>query len=236
MREHFGEGFEERSTVGHFDAFGDVERGFEYAGSGFGVEAFEWEVHFVAEVQEIVVELGVDGIADDGVSEESGGDRLHVAVAFFAHGVGVFFEEEEFEFECAVSGEAHIFGAVEYATQGGAGADDFSFAGEFSEHEQGVFFEGNFAGGFGEDANVGVGVGSVPAGECGFIVELIVAVPAEDDVAEAEAAVEGFEEFFVVHVFAAQDAVDIEHAGFDVFNLAGEDLLFEFGGVELVVV
>jgi hypothetical protein len=49
----------------------------------------------------------------------------------------------------------------------------------------------------------------VPAGELGVVVALVVHVPAEHHVAEAEAALDGGEELVAVDVLAAQDAVDV---------------------------
>ena len=61
-----------------------------------------------------------------------------------------------------------------------------------------------------------VGIGGVPAGERDVVVELVVGVPAEDDVAEAEALFERGQELVARHVLAAQDAVDVEDADLDV--------------------
>ena len=57
-----------------------------------------------------------------------------------------------------------------------------------------------------------VGIAGVPAGHLRVVVKDVADVPAEDDVAEAEAAFEGRAKLVDGDVFAAQDAVDVEPA------------------------
>ena len=56
----------------------------------------------------------------------------------------------------------------------------------------------------------------MPARHFDVVVELIVAVPAEHDVAEAKTLFQRRQEFVAAHVFAAHDAIDVEHADLDV--------------------
>jgi hypothetical protein len=60
----------------------------------------------------------------------------------------------------------------------------------------------------------------VPARELGVVVELIIRIPAQDDVAESKALLECREEFIARQVLAAHDAVGIEHADLDVLDAA----------------
>ena len=71
-----------------------------------------------------------------------------------------------------------------------------------------------------QDADVGVGIGGVPAGVGDVVVELVVAVPAQHHVAEAHAALERRLELVDVDVLAAQDAVDVVDAHLDVAEAA----------------
>ena len=59
----------------------------------------------------------------------------------------------------------------------------------------------------------------MPARVAHVVIELVAAVPAEDDIAEPEAVFEGGLEFRAGHVLAAQDAIDIERADLDVGQL-----------------
>jgi hypothetical protein len=70
----------------------------------------------------------------------------------------------------------------------------------------------------------------VPAGVGDVVVELVVGIPAEDDVAEAEAVVEGREELVPRHVLAAQDAVEVEDADLDVVEVSFLDDAPRLGG------
>jgi hypothetical protein len=60
----------------------------------------------------------------------------------------------------------------------------------------------------------------VPARVGHVVVELVVGVPAEDHVAEAEATVERGEELVAVQVLATQDAVDVVDADLHVREVA----------------
>ena len=55
----------------------------------------------------------------------------------------------------------------------------------------------------------------MPAGQRRVVVALIVHVPAEDDVAKAESALDRGKEFVLVQIFAAQHAVDVGHRHLD---------------------
>ena len=70
------------------------------------------------------------------------------------------------------------------------------------------------------DLGVRVGVTRVPAGDPGVVVEDVADVPAEDDVAEAEARLEHAPELLERDVFAAQHAVDVEPADLDLLDAA----------------
>jgi hypothetical protein len=60
-----------------------------------------------------------------------------------------------------------------------------------------------------------VGKAVLPAGDLRVVVAQVVRVPAEDDVAEAEAALRRAEELVAVQVLAAQDAVDVADRDLD---------------------
>jgi hypothetical protein len=60
----------------------------------------------------------------------------------------------------------------------------------------------------------------VPARVLHVVVDLVLAVPAEHDVAEAKAAVERRQEFFTREVLPSHDPVDVEDADLDVGRAA----------------
>ena len=63
----------------------------------------------------------------------------------------------------------------------------------------------------GQQPHRGVGEGGVPAGEGDVVVLLVVRVPAEHHVAEAQAILEGREELVAIEELAAQNPVVVEH-------------------------
>src|SRR5439155_25590602 len=80
---------------------------------------------------------------------------------------------------------------------------------EVAEEERHVIVPGHAAVSAEVEPDLVVRVPRMPAGEGGVVVGDVAAVPAEHDAAEAEIALRRGEEFFLVDVFAAQDAVDV---------------------------
>ena len=125
-------------------------------------------------------------------------------------------EQEELELDRAQHVVSHVLGPLQHAAQRPARADLFVLAGEFAEHQRQIVFKGQQPGRLRQQAHGGVWIGGMPAGHVDVVVELIVAVPAEHDVAEAETLFQRRQEFVAAHVFAAHDAIDVEHADLDV--------------------
>ena len=223
--EHLGEGLEERRAIGGFERVAVSERGFEHTGPGLGVQALDGEAHGLAEIEKFLVQAGMRGTAQYRVAEVAGSHGLQLPVAFLAHGLRCFFEHEEFVFGCGTDRVAHLCSALEHTPQRAARADRFGAPGELAEKEYGFRFEGDVALGVGQHTHGGVGIGGVPAGELRVVVELVVGVPAENHVAEAEILVDRRQEFVAAQVFAAQDAVGVDDADFDVLDAAlGQEL------------
>ncbi len=135
------------------------------------------------------------------------------------HRVRRLVEHEEFVLESGVGLEPHVLRALHRAPQHRARAQRLGLTGELAEEEQHVFLEGNLSARIRQHSHRRVRVAGVPAGEVDVVVELVVGIPAEHYVAETEAAVEGGEKFLPCHVFAAQNAVDVEHTHLDVRHL-----------------
>ena len=110
-----------------------------------------------------------------------------------------------------------------------ARADRLGAFGELAEEHDHVAFEGQRAAGVRQHAHRRVRIGGVPAGVFHVVVELVVRVPAQHHVAEAEALVERGEELVAAHVLAAHDTVVVEDADLDVIELAFLDDLAGVG-------
>ena len=163
-----------------------------------------------------MVELGMDRGAQHRVAEEAGRHRLQVAVALLAHRVRRLVEEEELVFERRQDREAHLGGLGEHAAQEPARADRLGLArrartGRTACRSRTACTRPVSR----QDAHRRVGIGGVPAGVVDVVVELVVRIPADDHVAEAEALLERGEELVAADVFAAQDAVDVGDADLD---------------------
>ena len=87
---------------------------------------------------------------------------------------------------------------------------------------------GHSAAGIWQHSHRRIRVGGVPARVFHVVIELVVRVPAQHHVAEAESLVERGEELVAAHVLAAHDAVVVEHSHLDVVELA---LLDDLAGV-----
>ena len=104
----------------------------------------------------------------------------------------------------------------------------------------GAGLERQLAAGLRQDANVRIRIPGVPAGNGDVVVELIVGVPSQHDVAEPESLLEPGEELLARQVLPSQDAVEIEDADLDVRCAARFDELaslsgrFYFAGLHVV--
>ena len=101
---------------------------------------------------------------------------------------------------------------------------------EFGQEERQVVLERDEPHGLRQDAHRGIRIGGVPAGELGVVVELVVGIPAQHHVAEAEALLEGGFELVAGHVLAAHDAVDIDDADLHEGQIAAAHIVRRIGG------
>ena len=140
----------------------------------------------------------------------------------------------------AIASKPSFSARFEHALQGLARADRVGRAvgvDELAEEERHAVVPGHVARGVEVDARQRVGKAVLPAGDLGVVVALVVRVPAEHHVAEAEAALGvrlgGAEELVDVQVLAAQDAVDVAARDLDLAGVGlahrGERRVF-FGG------
>jgi hypothetical protein len=123
---------------------------------------------------------------------------------------------------------AHLRGPIEHAAQHAARADFLRLVHELAEEEQHPVLERDLAAGFGNHAHPGIGIGGMPARVLHVVEQLVVAVPAQHHVAEAETVLERREELRLRYILAAQDGVAVEHADLDVGQAA---LLHDLLGV-----
>jgi hypothetical protein len=119
--------------------------------------------------------------------------------------------------------------ALQHAPQSAARADRLGASGELAEKQHGLRLERNVAAGRRQHPHRGVGVRGMPAGELRVVVELIVRVPAEDDVAESEVLVECRQELVAAQILSPQDPVGVEDADLDVFDAALDQKVADFG-------
>ncbi|KAG0739421.1 hypothetical protein G6F31_018114 [Rhizopus arrhizus] len=137
-----------------------------------------------------------------------------------------FAEHEELVLQRRVDVVAHACGPVQRAVQQPARTDGARVALEFRQEQQHVFAAGPLfkrqpAPGLRHDAQLGVGVGGVPAGVLGVVVELVIEVPAEHHVAERQAGAQRAQELVASQVLAQHDAVDVGQAHLDMRERAG---------------
>ena len=219
LRQNFRHRLEQRRLVGSGKRVVHLDGGFEHAGAGFGVKALELHVHRAAGVEQFVIELGVNRRPQHRIAVESRRDVPEVAIALLAHGMRRLVEQEELELDRAQHVVSHVLGPLQHAAQRPARADVLVLAGEFAEHQRQIVFKRQQPGRLRQQAHRGVRIGGMPARHRDVVVQLIVAVPAQHHVAEAEALLQRRQEFVAAHVFAAHDAIDVEHADLDVIEI-----------------
>ena len=191
LREDLGEGLEQGRLVGGLQRVVDADRGFEHAGAGLGVQALDLEIHRVREVEKVVVEIRVHRGAQHRIAEEARRDGLAGRdsssrapnAASRRRGRTRTRPRPRPRSPCPAA-------FFEDAAQHAARAGSFRIAGELAEEERQVVLERDQPHRLGQNAHGGVGIGGVPAGERRVVVELVVRIPAEHHVAEAEALLE----------------------------------------------
>ena len=144
-------------------------------------------------------------------------------VVLLAHGFRRFLEEEELVLETDVRLEPERAAALDHAAQQCARADGLGRRRELAQEEESAVLERQRSAGVGQNAYRRIGIAGVPAGELDVVVELVLAVPAQHDVAESEPALERRQELLPRHVLAAQDPVDVEGPDLDVRQTARLD-------------
>ena len=208
----------------------DADRRLEHAGPGLRVQALDLEIHPVREVEKLVIEIRVHAGAQHRIAEETRRDVLQIAIVLLAHGMRRLLEQEELELGRRRDREAHLLGLLQHAPQHAARAGRFRVAVELAQEERQVVLERNEPHGLGQHAHRGIRIGRVPAGERGVVVELIVRIPAQHHVAEAEALLEGGFELVAGHVLAAHDAVDIDDSDLHEGQIAAAHICHRIGG------
>ncbi|MNQ90384.1 hypothetical protein D3C85_1057240 [compost metagenome] len=190
------------------------------------MQALDGHVHAFAHVQELAVEVAFDRAAQHRVPEISRRPVLHVAIVLRAHRMRRLAKHEELVLQRGVDVIAHAGGAIYRPVQQTARTDGARIAFEFRQEQQHVFparplFQRQPAAALRHDPELGVGVGGVPAGVLGVVVELVVEVPAEHDIAERQPRAQGAEEFVAPQILAQHDAVHIGQAHLDMRERAG---------------
>src|SRR6185437_16307085 len=116
--------------------------------------------------------------------------------------------------------EAHAAGALDHPAQHAARANGVGRRRELAEKEVRARLEGQLAAALRQDAHVRIRVTRMPAREGDVVVQLVVGIPAQHDVAEPQPLLQAGEEFLPREVLASQDAVEIEHTDLDMTGAA----------------
>ena len=180
-------------------------------------------------------ELSVFVRAQQRVPEHARRDRIRSHVALVCPGPRCFGKIEPFEFDAAHRQHTEFLGTLEHALERLSRTDRMRhflavlLDHEVAEEERHAVVPRHVAMRAQVDPGKRIRVTFVPARHSRVVVTLVGHVPTEHDVAETEATLRSREKFILVHVFAAQHAVDVGHRNLDA--LAGfvanrvEDLL-----------
>ena len=218
LREHLHEGLEQRGAIGRFEGLAVRERRLEHSRSGFGMQSLDRKAHVLAERENLRIQFRVHRTAQHRIAERPRCHGFQVPVALVAHRLGRLLEHEEFELGRGAHRIAEAGRPLEHPPQGAARTDRFGAAGEFPKEQGRLRFVGNLAARGRQDAHRRIGIGGVPAGVLDIVEQLVVRIPAEDHVAEADPLVERRQELVAAEIFAAHDAVAVEHADLDVLD------------------
>jgi hypothetical protein len=174
LRQDLGHCLEQGRPVCRLQRAGMDDGCLQHAGACLGVQALDGNAHVFAELQKVSVELGMDTGAQHRVAEKARRDALQVTVALGAHRMRGFLKQEELELGGALDLESGLLGPCHGAPQHAARAGASMGAIKFGQKQQHVAFQRQVAAGLGQDAQAGIGIGRVPAGQCRVVIELVV--------------------------------------------------------------
>ena len=216
-----GRGLEQDRAVGLLERVGEEDRRLVDAGPGLGVQALDRDAERAQLVEERREERLRGVGAQQRVAEHAGRDRLRADAFLVRPRLRRLREVEPLELHAAHRHEAGLLRAVQHALQHLPRAQrkrDFLavlLPDELAQEERHAVVPGHRAVGPEVDARERVGEAPVPARDLRVVVADVLRVPAEHDVAEAEAALDRRHELVLVDVLAAQDAVDVRHGDLD---------------------
>jgi hypothetical protein len=221
---------EQDRAVGLLERLAERDRHFVDARAGLGVQPLDRHAEGEHLVHQRVHELAVAVHAQERIAEHAWRDRLRIDAALGGPRLRRLEEVEPLELHPAHRNEPHLLGAREDALQGLARADRRRRVVGLtnSPRKKGTLpSHGTVPLRREVEARERIRKAVLPAGERRVVVGLVADVPAEDDVAEAEAAgrrgLGGAEELVDVQVLAAQDAVDVADRDLDLAAAALAD-------------
>jgi hypothetical protein len=211
LRPDLREGLEQGGPIRRLADLRDTERGLPHTRPGLGVQPLDGTSERLHRRHELVVGLGVDAAPQHRVPEHARRERHEIAVALRADRLGRLLEEEELVFERAEDVVPERGGARRDAREEAATAGPRVVPGELPEEQHRVRFEWDAPQRLEIELHGRVAVAGVPPGDRRVVVEHVGAVPADHDVAEAEALLGARQELRSLDVFATQHAVDVRH-------------------------
>ena len=233
-----GGGLEQNGAVGLLERFGKEDRRLVDAGTRFRVQALDRNAERARFVEQCREKRLRRIRAQQRVTEHSRRNRLGTHTFLGRPRLRRLGEVEPFEFHPAHRREALFFRALQHAFQHLPRAQRkrlllaVFLPHEVTQEERHVVIPRHMTMRTEIDARHRVGKALVPAGDLRVVVTDVLRIPAEHDVAKTEAAVGGRRELVLVHVLAAEDAVDVGDGHFDAGPRRLADRLDHFGGGE----
>ena len=211
-----GPGLEQDGAVGLRQRLAEAQGRFQHARAGFGVQAFDRDAegrHLVHQRLEI---LAVAHHAQQRIAKHAGRQRLGVHALLGGPALRRFQEIEPLEFHAGHDAETHLFGPFQHPLERLARAERVRRAvgiDEFAQEKRDAVVPRHLAKGGQVKPRQRIGKAVRPARDGGVVVAAVRHVPAQHDVAKAEAAVRvglgHAEELVLVQQLAAQHAVDV---------------------------
>ena len=142
LRDHLGEGLEERCLVRGRQRHVIGNCGLHDAGTRFLVQSFDPDVHLAERIEQRAVEVAPRTVADHRIPEPARRHGRETSVILGANRLRRLAEDEELVLEPDVGLEPESAAALDHAAQQRARADRFGRRGELAEEEQSAVLEG----------------------------------------------------------------------------------------------
>ena len=192
------------------------------------MKSLKRQPHVLTYINQTTVKIRVHNIAQSGVTAITTPQRLDRTVVFSNQGFMILIGSQKFIFKTSHRKQPHILCTFKHFTQNPAWTNAFQTPHQLTLHPQHIVFQRHFTRGLWQNPYHRIGITVFPAGQCRVVVQTVAHIPAKQNVAKTETAIQRRKKFVARHVLTGHDTVDIHHTHLDLTHVAFDHQLLQF--------